>query len=139
MRLGESLAVEVADVRFNDRVVTINKAFSKGAIQLPKDGESREVDLSKHLSEVLKTMIADRRQRCLAEGKPMPELLFPTKDGGVINKAHIWRAITRTLKKAKLDLHFSPHSFRHYAGFRTMPGEAIFAASSKGLMLFHPA
>jgi len=43
----------------------------------------------------------------------MPVLLFPTVNGGVMNKAHIWRAIVRTLKKADLPVHFSPHSFRH--------------------------
>jgi len=89
------------------------KAYRIGRVQLPKDGESREVDLSKQLIEVLKSMLAERRQKCFAAGKSMPELLFPTENGGVMKKAHIWRAIMRTLKKAKLDLHFSPHSFRH--------------------------
>jgi site-specific recombinase XerD len=31
------------------------------------------------------------------------------------------------------------HRLRHYAGFRTMPGEAIFAASNNRLLQFHPA
>jgi integrase len=53
------------------------------------------------------------RKRYFEAGKPMPELLFPTENGGVMNKFHIWRAIMRTPKKAKLDLHFSAHSFRH--------------------------
>jgi integrase len=112
-RLGESLAVEVADVHFAERTVMINKAYSKGIVQLPKDGESREVDLSKNLADVLKAMISDRREQCFAMGKPMPTLLFPTKDGGVINKWHIWRAIVSTVKKANLPMHFSAHSFRH--------------------------
>ena len=92
VRLGESLAVEVADINFRDCVITINKAYSKGTIQLPKDGESREVDLSAQLVVALKNMLADRRMRCFAEGKPMPELLFPTQNGGVMNKTHILRA-----------------------------------------------
>jgi len=29
-RLGESLAAEVGDIRLRDRVITINKAYSKG-------------------------------------------------------------------------------------------------------------
>jgi integrase len=113
VRLGESLAAEVGDINFTDRVITIDKAYSKGTVQLPKDGESRDVDLSKQLVEVLKAMLAERRQQCFAGGKTMPELLFPTENGGVMNRTHIWRAILRTLKKAQLDLHFSPHSFRH--------------------------
>jgi integrase len=113
VRLGESVAVEVDDIDFNKRVVTINKAYSKGTIQLPKDGEAREVDLSKQLVEALKGMLLERRQKCFAAGKPMPKLLFPTENGGVMNKFHIWRAIMQTLKKAKLDVHFSAHSFRH--------------------------
>jgi integrase len=101
----------VAD--FADRLIAIDKAYSKGRIELPKDGERRDVDLSEQLVDVLKAMLAQRRQRCFAAGKPMPKLLFPTENGGVMNKAHIWRAIERTLRKAGLDLHFSPHSFRH--------------------------
>ncbi|MBP1595669.1 MAG: hypothetical protein H6Q05_1046, partial [Acidobacteria bacterium] len=53
------------------------------------------------------------RKHYFSLGKPMPELLFPTENGGVMNRAHIIRAITRTLRKAKLPLHFSAHSFRH--------------------------
>ena len=113
LRLGESLAVEVSDVLFNRHVVLVDKAYSKGTVQLPKDGESREVDLSIQLADILRVMIAERRARCFASGKPMPSLLFPTESGGVMNKAHIWRAIVRTLKKANLGMHFSPHSFRH--------------------------
>jgi len=43
----------------------------------------------------------------------MPTLLFPTENGGVMNPAHIVRAIQRTLRKANLPTHFSAHSFRH--------------------------
>jgi integrase len=77
IRLGESLAVKVADINFRDGVITIDKAYSKGTIQSPKDGESREIDLSKQLIEVLKSMLAERRQECFSAGKLMPELLFP--------------------------------------------------------------
>jgi integrase len=113
LRLGESLAVEVPDVLFDARLITVNKAMSKGKVQMPKDGESREVDLSRQLTDVLKAMIAERRQRNFSLGKPMPDLLFPTENGGVINRAHIIRAIERTLRKANLPMHFSAHSFRH--------------------------
>jgi integrase len=58
-------------------------------------------------------MLAERRKRYFEAGKPMPELLFPTENSGVMNKFHIWRAIMQTLKKAKLDMHFSAHSFCH--------------------------
>jgi integrase len=94
-------------------VVTIDKVYSKGTGQLPKDGESREADLSKHLVKVLKAMIADRREQYFAMGRPMPALLFPAENGGVMNKAHIWRSIVRTSKKPNLPMHFSLHSFRH--------------------------
>lgn len=113
LRLGESLAVEVTDVIFEDRVVVVSKAYSKGTLQTPKDGESREVDMSTQLADVLKAMIADRRRRYFATGKQMPTLLFPTENGGVMNPAHIVRAIQRTLRKANLPTHFSAHSFRH--------------------------
>jgi integrase len=113
LRLGESLAAEIGDVNFASRLIIVNKAYSGGTIQLPKDGEAREVDLSKQLMDVLNAMLAERRRRYFEAGKPMPMLLFPSINGGVMNKYHIWRAIQQTLKKAKLDLHFSAHSFRH--------------------------
>lgn len=113
LRLGESLAIEVPDVLFDARTIVVNKAISKGEVQLPKDGESREVDLSGQLADVLKAMIANRRQHYFSIGKPMPDLLFPTENGGTMNRAHIIRAIVRTLRKANLPMHFSAHSFRH--------------------------
>lgn len=131
VRLGESLAVQVSDIDFDEQVVVIDKAYSKARLETPKDGESREVDLSQQLVNVLKKMISDRRQRCFASGKPMPSLLFPTQDGGVMNRAHVWRAMVRTLKRAglptreivegeeikaaeeKFKVRFSPHSFRY--------------------------
>jgi integrase len=124
LRLGESLAVEVSDIQFDERVVTVSKAISKGSIQLPKDGESREVDLSKQLADVLKAMIAERRQHYFALGKPMPHLLFPTENSGLMNRAHIIRAITRTLRKANLPDHFSAHDLSHtFAGQLLQLGE----------------
>jgi len=69
LRLGESLAVEVSDVCFDERVIVVNKAYSRGILQTPKDGESRDVDLSLQLAEVLKAMIAERRARCFAMGE----------------------------------------------------------------------
>jgi len=113
VRLGEFLAVELADVRFEERVVVINKAYSDGVVQSPKDGESREVDLSSQLVDVLKTMIAERRRRCFAAGKPMPTLLFCIEDGGMISKTHLWRAIEKTARRAGLSIRLSPHCFRH--------------------------
>jgi len=70
LRLGESLAVEVTDLDLDRRVVVVNKAYSNGTLQLPKDGESREVDLSKQLVAGLKAMLAERRARYFALGKP---------------------------------------------------------------------
>jgi integrase len=113
LRLGESLAIEIADVLFDEGVLVVSKAYSRDSLETPKDGETREVDLSNQLADALKTMIAERRQLYFALGKPMPELLFPTENGGVMNPAHIARAIGRTLKKANLPAHFSAHSFRH--------------------------
>jgi integrase len=113
LRLGESLAVGIPDILFDSRQILVNKAISKGKVQMPKDGESRDVDLSSQLADVLKAMIAERKRRYFSAGKPMPDLLFPTENGGVMNRAHIIRAIQRTLGKANLPMHFSAHSFRH--------------------------
>ncbi len=111
--MGESLALEVSDVLFKEGVIVVSKAISKGIVQSPKDGELRQVDMSSQLSAVLKAMIAERRARCFAKGKPMPELLFPTENGTRLNPAHVLRAIERTLKKANIAMHFSVHCFRH--------------------------
>jgi integrase len=113
LRLGESLALEVSDLDFDRRVVIVSKQNSKGEIQTPKDGESREVDLSTQLVEVLRIMIAGRRRECFEQGKQMPTLLFPTENGGPLKSTYIVRAIERTLKKAGIGMHFSIHCFRH--------------------------
>ncbi len=116
-RLGESLALTIDDVNLTEGTVTVNKSYGKGATGTPKDNESREVDLSKHLTEVLRQMIARRREEHFAAGKPMESfgesLLFATENGSHLKATYITRAIERTLSKAGLDIHFSVHCFRH--------------------------
>ena len=42
-----------------------------------------------------------------------PSWVFCPKVGTLLDESHVRRAMRAVLKKAKLPLHFSPHSFRH--------------------------
>ena len=55
----------------------------------------------------------------------MPTGVFCTTTGTMLNKGNVRRVFVRLLKRAKLPLHFSPHSLRHtFASLLLQQGES---------------
>ncbi|MCM1264855.1 MAG: site-specific integrase [Candidatus Gastranaerophilales bacterium] len=96
MRIGELLAIEVADINYNNKSIRVNKQFTKGKF---KDGTKnrakrvsvleRDVYLTNDVIEVLKRHI-----------KSLPEdtkLLFPSQVNGYINVDNFRRRVWQPL------------------------------------------
>ena len=115
LRMGEAVALEISDVDFERGIIQVNKTydFRHKTTDTPKTGKGREVDMSAQLATVLREMIAKRRAKHFKEGKSMPSLLFASWTGTHLHSGNIRRAFTRTLAKAELPMHFTPHCMRH--------------------------
>ena len=126
LRLGEAIALEVGDINSEGRTLRVERAFSAGRIETPKTGEGRDVDMSQQLTATLRQMIAGRREKWFKEGKvQVPSLLFISEDGTMLDGANIRKVFTRSLKAAKLPLHFTPHCLRHtFASLLLQQGES---------------
>jgi len=125
VRLGESVALEINDIAFEDRSIRVERAFSAGQIETPKTGP-RDVDMSKQLASALRQMIAQRREEWFKNGKgELPNLLFISEADTMLDGANIRRAFRRSLKAAALPLHFTPHCLRHtFASLLLQQGES---------------
>jgi integrase len=115
MRLGEALALQPEDLDVAGKMIRISRAFSEdGALDTPKSGHGRTVEMSQSLADMLMAHEVTRKQDKLKYGWcSLPSWLFVTKTGMPVNPANVRRAMLRVLKAAKLPLHFTPHGLRH--------------------------
>jgi integrase len=113
LRPSEAIALTPQDVRFESKTVRIEKVFISGRVRpYTKTGIKRDVDLSPEMIALLRSHIAQVRATYLKEGKPQPEMLFPTLAGTYIDKNNAKRAFHRICKKAKIG-HFRMYDLRH--------------------------
>ena len=127
MRLGEVLALQWGDIDFNGRFITVQRGMSRGKIEAPKNGKSRRVDMSRHLTETLLELRKQRRvddfRKGLGEG---PEWIFASGTQKPLIAAH-WRSrvFEKALAKAGLRK-IRIHDLRHgYASMMIQAGESL--------------
>jgi integrase len=115
MRLGEGLALQPEDLDCSRKTIRIARAFSEdGALDTPKSGHGRTVDISQSPANTLAAHEMTRKLDKLKYGwAELPPWLFVTKTGMPVDPANVRRAMLRVLKATKLPLHFTPHGLRH--------------------------
>jgi len=116
LRVGEVLALEVSDVRFEARRLRIRQAVSDrtGELESPKHGP-REVDLSPGLAEVLEAHISGLEIAAAAAGRSLGRWLFPSLAGTVLDAHNVRRALRRLSGVAGLEP-VTPQDLRHTFG-----------------------
>jgi integrase len=126
MRIGEALALQVNDIDFERREISVNRTwgsrsriYGEARINVPKGGKSRRVDLSQGLCDTLKLYVNGRLDE-------KTEWMFPASRGGPLNpdtfRSHIWKPL---LKDAGLS-YVNPHRLRHtYATILIENGESL--------------
>ena len=125
MRLGEVLALQPEDVDVRGQEIRVARALSDGALETPKSGHGRTVDISKRLVEVLAQWDVERKADQLRQGWAERHSLFYSDAGTLYNDSNVRKLMVRVLKKAGLPLHFTPHCLRHtYASLMLQQGES---------------
>ncbi len=126
MRLGECIGLQWDDIDFENRFIHIQRGFSKGKVETPKSGQSRKVDMSLQLTNVLKELLHQRKVDTLKKGwKKMPEWVFVKDDGNPYHESHPRRMFYRIIEKyglRKIRLHDLRHT---YATLRITKGDNV--------------
>ncbi|MCH7644263.1 MAG: site-specific integrase [Myxococcales bacterium] len=121
-RKGEALGLKWDDVDFSASRVRIRRALVRGQLGTPKSGRARFVVLSPALAEILHDLFAQRRRECLTRGwSDVPEFVFCSETGGLMNERNVARSWYRLRRKAQrhgvrpLRLHDCRHTFASLA------------------------
>lgn len=133
MRLGELIALQPGDLDFNGGFVEVRRNYTRGRLSTTKSGKIRRVDMSKELSETLKTYLVERKKETLKKGwNEVPEWLFYNDVGRIIDSSTLrQRVFTKVLEKAGLR-HIRLHDLRHtYATLRISKGHNIVDVSKQ--------
>jgi len=127
LRMGELLALQWQDVDFRDRFLDIRRNYTHWKITTPKSGESRRVDMSLELKQVLKDLYLDRQLEAATKGwEEVPSWVFCSETGGLLHPHNLRdRVFYRLLKAAGLrQVRF--HDLRHtFASLLLRQGESM--------------
>lgn len=127
LRIGEVMVLKWEDLDFEKREIRVERALSDDEIDTPKSGHGRTVDMSKQLVAALQAFLIARKAETLRKGwKEVPEWVFCSTLGTILNYSNVRRPMISVLKLAKLPLHFTPHCMRHtFASLLLSAGESV--------------
>jgi len=109
MRLGEAVGLEWRDVDLEKRVLWIRRSVRHGRTSLPKNGKSRQVDVSPRLAECLATLRSVQAAEAAVRGVSAPDRCFPDQQSEDHWRTHVWAPM---LRRAGLRYR-KPHTLRH--------------------------
>ena len=121
-RRGELLGLKWEDIDFEQRRVHVRRAYVKGHLTSPKSGRGRFVAMAPPLASLLVDVLGTRRREALAEGwSQVPEWVFPSQTGGLLDQDNFNRTWRRVRRRAQnlgvrpLRLHCARHTFASLA------------------------
>jgi integrase len=126
LRMGELLALRWEDVDFIGRFIQVSRNYTHWKLTTPKSGESRRVDMSLELTQVLKDLKLERQINAGASRTEMPPWVFCNENGGLLHPHNLRddRIFYGLLKKAGIrQVRF--HDLRHsFASLLLQQGES---------------
>jgi integrase len=127
MRLGELLALEWGDIDFRGGFIEVRRSLVEGRFTTPKNGKTRRVDMSRQLSDTLRTLQVKRKEETLAKGwGEVPAQVFVNEVGKALDRGNLVRRVFwRSLEKAGLR-RIRLHDLRHtFASLLIQNGESL--------------
>lgn len=125
MRIGEIQALKWKDIDFEKRLIEVKRSCRKGRITGTKNRKQRQVDMTPHLSETLRTLRTKLKRDALKNGTPFSEYVFTGKRHEMLNRVSFQNALERCLKGAGLH-RIRTHDLRHsYATIRLLRGHNV--------------
>lgn len=120
VRIGELVAVQLAECDFEERVVRIVPAWRlvrprKGkpvTVRVgPKGERTRIVPIGRRAVEAVRDWIEN--ERLFLAGSASEGALFLNARGRPLSRMGAWKIVRRTIERAKIGRPITPHTFRH--------------------------
>lgn len=115
MRLGEMLGLDWADINFDTRKITVQRAFVHGDWTTPKSGRVRHIDMSPELHKALWERKGKGTGKKIGEGEDELNLVFQTKTGEPMDsrgfRRNVFQPLLAKCGLPKLRLHDCRHTF----------------------------
>jgi len=125
LRQGELLGLRWADIDFSGGFLHVRQNRVHGVTTTPKNHQVRKVDMSAQLCLELQALRRRVRERCLADGVDVPEMVFSSDSGQYLDAGNVRRAFYRVLTAAGLR-HIRFHDLRHtFASLLIQQGESL--------------
>jgi integrase len=70
MRIGEIQALKWSDIDFDSRQIEVKRSFRKGRMTDTKNHKQRRVDMTPHLTEILREHRTAQKKECSEKRKP---------------------------------------------------------------------
>ncbi len=122
LRAGETTGLQVLDVDFERRKLSVRRAIRKYKVGSPKSGKPRTVDVPPVTMTVLREWLDVIRAEAAVRGQE-PTWLFPSHTGEPVDEALVRGAFNRSLKAAGILRHVRIHDLRHsYASLALQRG-----------------
>ncbi len=99
MRIGEMEALQVGDIDFEGRFIEVRRSHRRGRVTDTKNRKRRQVDMTP-LAETLKSLLTSHKRRALRECRPVPDWVFASRDGGMLNRDTFKNVLEACLKAA---------------------------------------
>jgi integrase len=131
LRPGEGLALRPGDADFQNEILHVERALRHGIVKRTKTAETRKVDLSGTILEILKAHLARLAEEALGRGWGEPAWLFSSDANTSLDYTNTAKVFARILKAAKL-AHFRVYDLRHtYASLLLSAGAPLLYISQQ--------
>lgn len=133
LRIGELLGLQIGDIDFNAKLITVCRGVTMGRVTTPKSKSSRrQVRMTTQLVEVLRAHRVKVKELALKGAAGVPDWLFIGPGMRPINYGNfVHRVWNRALEKTGLRRR-TPHDMRHtYATLRLSNGDSLAEVSKE--------
>ncbi len=125
LRVSELCGLQWADIDFDGRSFEVERQVHHGEEGTTKNGKTRTVGMTPHLTETLKALKIEKAEEALKKGRPLCKWCFSFNGRDPMSAPPIKKALDACLDKADLP-HMRVHDLRHsYATIRLMKGHNI--------------
>jgi integrase len=125
LRSGELCGLKWTDIDFENRFIKVSRTRTSGIVSPTKNRLTRQVDMSKQVTETLKDLKLTKQKQALKTGMPFSEWVFSQKDGRPLMENITTRALNKCLDRVGLPK-MRVHDLRHtYATTRLLRGHDI--------------
>lgn len=125
LRAGELCGLQWSDFDFEGRSFEVNRQMHQSKVGSPKNGKSRTVDMTLHLTDTLKALKIEKQKEALKKGRPFCKWVFSFNGRDPMTPISLREALNISLEKAGLHK-MRIHDLRHsYATIRLMKGHNI--------------